>query len=82
MWIVANNKSSFYRFEPTISGKVIKETLKDFTGIGMTDGYSGYYQFKDDHKNNINQNKLAMCHAHARRYFFEIKDDYPSSRSI
>ena len=77
MWIVANNKGSFYRFEPTRSGKVIKETLKDFSGIVVTDGYSGYHQFKDDHIKNINQNKLGMCHAHARRYFFEIKESYP-----
>lgn len=77
MWIIANNKGSFYRFEPTRSGKVVRETLKDFSGIVVTDGYSGYYQFKDDHEKNINQNKLAMCHAHARRYFFEIKENYP-----
>ncbi|MFZ4405328.1 MAG: IS66 family transposase [Pseudobdellovibrionaceae bacterium] len=77
MWIVTNNRGSFYRFEPTRSGKVIRETLKDFKGIVVTDGYAGYAQFKDDHAKNINQNKLAMCHAHARRYFFEIKDDYP-----
>jgi transposase len=77
MWIIANSRGSFYRFEPTRSGKVIKETLKDFYGIVLTDGYSGYYQFREDHKKNINENQLAMCHAHARRYFFEIKDDYP-----
>lgn len=77
MWVIANNLGSYYRFEPTRSGKVVKETLADFSGVVMTDGYSGYYQFRDDHKKNLNQNKLAMCHAHARRYFFEIKDNYP-----
>jgi transposase len=77
MWIIANNLGSYYRFEPTRSGKVVKETLADFSGVVMTDGYSGYFQFRDDHKKNLNQNKLAMCHAHARRYFFEIKENYP-----
>ena len=77
MWIIANNLGSYYRFEPTRSGKVVKETLAHFSGVVMTDGYSGYYQFRDDHKKNLNQNKLAMCHAHARRYFFEIKENYP-----
>lgn len=77
MWIIANNLGSYYRFEPTRSGKVVKETLENFCGVVMTDGYSGYFQFKDDHKKNLKQNKLAMCHAHARRYFFEIKENYP-----
>lgn len=72
MWIVANNRGSYYRFEPTRSGKVIKETLQDFTGTVITDGYGGYSQFKVE--SGI---KLALCHAHARRYFFEIKDNYP-----
>ena len=77
MWIITNNRGSYYRFEPTRSGKVVKETLKDYSGIVVTDGYSGYFQFREDHKKNINENRLAMCHAHARRYFFEIKEDYP-----
>ena len=72
MWIIANNRGSFYRFEPTRSGKVIKETLQDFSGTVITDGYSGYAQFKSESAIN-----LALCHAHARRHFFEIKDDYP-----
>jgi hypothetical protein len=77
MWIVANNRGSYYRFEPTRSGQVIKETLKDYSGIVVTDGYSGYYQFREEHKKNVNENRLGLCHAHARRYFYEIKDDYP-----
>ena len=77
MWIIANNKGSYYRFESTRSGKIIKEILKDFAGTVMTDGYSGYYQFRENNKKNINQNKLAMCHAHARRCFFEILENYP-----
>lgn len=77
MWILANNRGSFYRFEPTRSGKVVQETLKGFKGTVMTDGYSGYSQFKD----HIDIN-LALCHAHARRYFFEIKEDYPEVEFI
>ena len=41
MWIIANNLGSFYRFEPTRSGKIIRETLGDFKGTILTDGYSG-----------------------------------------
>ena len=77
MWIVANNHGSYYRFEPTRSGKVIRETLETFKGTVLTDGYSGYYQFREDHQKNVNKNTLAMCHAHARRYFYDIKEIYP-----
>jgi transposase len=77
MWIIANNQGSHYKFEPTRSGKVIRETLGAFKGTVVTDGYAGYYQFREESQKNVNRNILAMCHAHARRYFFEIKDDYP-----
>ena len=77
MWILSNRLGSYYRFEPSRSGSVIKETLQDYSGAIMTDGYSGYYQFRKDSKKNINQNRLGLCHAHARRYFFEIKENYP-----
>jgi transposase len=72
MWIVANAFGSYYRFEPTRSGAVIRETLKDYNGTVMTDGYSGYYQYK-----NSETKKLALCHSHARRYFWDIKEDNP-----
>ena len=61
---------------------MIKETLQDYSGAILTDGYSGYYQFRKDNKKNVNKNKLALCHAHARRYFFEIKEDYPEVEYI
>lgn len=77
MWIVANNRGSYYRFEPTRSGKVIKETLEGYVGNVMTDGYSGYYQFKSS-----SDKKLCMCHAHARRYFWDIKDTNPDCEEI
>jgi hypothetical protein len=77
MWIVSNNRGSYYRFEPTRSGKVIKETLGDYVGNVMTDGYSGYYQFKSS-----SDKKLCMCHAHARRYFWDIKETNPDCEEI
>ncbi len=77
MWIVSNNRGSYYRFEPSRSGKIVKETLEGFTGTVMTDGYSGYYQFRNSETKN-----LALCHAHARRYFWDIKDDNPIVEEI
>ena len=49
-----------------------KEMLKNFTGIVQTDGYAAYNKLAD--KGNI---RLAACMAHARRKFFEAKDENP-----
>ena len=79
MWIVSNQAGSYYRFEPTRSGKIIKETLSDYEGWLMTDGYSGYNQFKEKKDKNILELKirLAQCHAHARRYFKDVEESNP-----
>jgi transposase len=73
MWIISNQKGSHYQFEPTRSGKIIKEILKDYEGVVVSDGYSGYTQFK----NESSKIDSALCHAHARRYFWDIQSDYP-----
>jgi transposase len=77
MWIIANQMGSYYRFEPTRSGKVVKETLGDYVGTIMSDAYAGYYQFRDD-----KDKRLALCHAHARRNFWDIKDTNPKAQEI
>jgi transposase len=77
MWIIANQVGSFYRFEPSRSGKVIKETLGDYRGTIMSDAYAGYYQFKDD-----KDKRLALCQAHARRNFWDIKDTNPKAQEM
>lgn len=50
----------------------VKEMLEDFSGIIQTDGYVVYDQFVDN--SNI---QLAACMAHARRKFFEAKNENP-----
>lgn len=79
MWIVSNQAGSYYRFEPTRSGKIIKETLDNYEGWLMTDGYSGYNQFKEKKDKNILKLKikLVQCHAHARRYFKDVEESNP-----
>lgn len=79
MWIVSNQFGSYYRFEPTRSGKVIKETLENYEGWLMTDGYSGYSQFKEKKDKDVLalKIKLAQCHAHARRYFKDVEELNP-----
>lgn len=70
MWTLSNQAGSYYRFEPTRSGKIADELLKGYTGPVITDKYSGYAHFKENRK-------WGLCWAHARREFFDLLDVYP-----
>ncbi len=72
MWSISNMAGSYYAFEPTRSGKVIEELLKGFTGVVMSDGFSGYNRLKVN--SEISQ---ANCWSHVRRKFFDIEDASP-----
>ena len=67
MWVLSNQAGSYYQYEPTRSGKVIKEILKGYEGPVMSDGFSGY--------NRVNNS--VYCWAHVRRKFFDLQDSYP-----
>lgn len=72
MWVLSNRIGSFYRFEPTRSGKVAEELLKGYTGAVVTDGFFGYNRVKQ-----MGGIRHGMCWAHARREIHDRKDDYP-----
>lgn len=72
MWILSNQAGSYYRFEPTRSGKIADELLQGYSGPVITDKYSGYTHFRE------NQNrKWGLCWAHARREFYDLLEVYP-----
>lgn len=78
MWVLSNQAGSFYNFEPTRSGHVIKELLRDYTGAVVCDGYTGYNRLNELNKENEDKKiELAHCWAHARRKFTDIKENYP-----
>lgn len=70
MWVISNKYGSYYFFEPTRSGKVIRDKLENYSGSVLTDGYGGY--------NTLDQPELDIsqgyCWAHARRYFLPLED--------
>jgi len=72
MWILSNQAGSYYRFEPTRSGQIADELLKNYSGPILTDKFSGYLHFRDE-KNLI----WGVCWAHARREFWDLRDVYP-----
>lgn len=72
MWALSNRRGAYYQFEPTRSGKVAEELLKDYEGAILTDGFAGYNRFKKQGALRVGQ-----CWSHARREFFERLDTYP-----
>ena len=71
MWVLSNQAGSYYRFEPTRSGKVADELLKGYVGSIITDKYSGYLHFRKDARLI-----WALCWAHARRELFDLRGPY------
>ena len=76
MWALSNRKGAYYQFEPSRSGEIACELLKDHAGSVLTDGFSGYNRIKRDPKLRVGQ-----CWSHARREFFERLDVYPTEAS-
>ena len=73
LWVMSNQGGSYYRFEPTRSGKIAKELLGSYRGPVLTDGYGGY-------KSGLRDSEgidLAFCWSHVRRKFMDIEGNYP-----
>ena len=64
-----------FQYEPTRSGSVAKELLREFNGALMVDGYSGYNAVCI--KNDIIR---LGCWAHARRKFIEAQNNQPKGK--
>ena len=73
-WILCNQAGSYYRFEPSRSGDVAMELLKDFSGSVISDKFSGYLRFLLDKKIN-----WGLCLAHGRRDFISLQEAYPEA---
>ncbi len=73
MWVISNQAGSYYRFEPTRSGKVVDEIFRGYKGPVMADGYTGYTRLS-----KVEGIELANCWAHVRRRFFDIQENYPT----
>lgn len=71
LWTICNMAGAYYRFEPSRSGKVAVEMLKGYQGPLLTDDFSGYNRVKRE-TNCI----LCHCWAHARRNFYEIRENH------
>jgi len=77
MWVVSNRRGASFQFEPTRSGLVAKEMLKDYSGAVLSDGFSGYNRIKGDERYRV-----GHCLSHARSEFFERIPDFPEDATI
>jgi transposase len=78
LWTICNMAGAYYRFEPSRSGKIIVEMLKDYRGPVVADDFKGYDRLKRE-----TQCTLCHCWAHARRNFYEIHENhYDDCREI
>lgn len=67
VWSISNPRGAYYQFEPTRSGKVAQEILKNYkSGVVVSDGYKGY-DFLKSWVHLVH----AYCWAHVLRKFFE-----------
>lgn len=73
MWVLTNRVGSYYRFEPTRSGRVAEEMIQGYAGAVVTDGFSGYNRIK-----RISGIRAGHCWSHARREFTDREQDYPT----
>jgi transposase len=76
IWAICNKFGAYFQYETTRSGAVAEEMLEGFSGTIINDGFSGYNRFT---KNKESKIKVTNCWAHARRKFFECKENYPAA---
>lgn len=70
VWSLSNHIGAYYQFEATRSGKVSEEMIKGFSGVVITDGYSGYNFLSE-----LESVTHAYCWSHLRRYFFDALEE-------
>jgi len=78
MWVMSNRIGCLYRFEPTRSGRIAVEMLKNYKGAAVTDGFSGYNRLPRE----LEGVRLGGCWGHARREFFERIDDFSEAEQF
>jgi hypothetical protein len=62
-----------FPFSPSRSASVVREVLRDFGGLLLSDGYKAY----DSYANEVNALVHAQCWSHTRRRFVEAEGVEP-----
>ena len=74
LWVyLAPGKAVLFEWHTSRASNCLDEMLSDYNGIVQSDGYSAYNAFL---KNNPQANiELAACMAHARRKFYDARNE-------
>jgi transposase len=74
-WPVYGDREEIaFLFAPSRAGPVVRETLKSFGGVLLSDGYKVYEQYAS----SIEEITHAQCWAHTRRKFIEAQNVEPA----
>jgi len=73
VWEIASHRSACYRILDSRSKEAALKILGGYQGTVVADGYGVYEALARDGPGF----RLANCWAHARRYFYEVRDRYP-----
>lgn len=71
----APGKAVFFEWHTGRASECLDKTLSGFKGIVQSDGYSAYGAYKKRHPRA--QIEFAACWAHARRKFYEARNESP-----
>ncbi len=74
-WALCASDAAFYQIEDSRSAEAGARVLGDFAGTAIVDGYSAYPAIQ---KMLGGRFRIAACHAHARRKFYEIQPLHPA----
>lgn len=77
IWGVSSDRSACYRILDSRSAEAGATLLSGYQGTVVADGYSAYGSLARDGPRTVF--RLANCWAHARRYFYEVRDYYPEA---
>lgn len=73
VWALSAADAMVYRILESRSAEAARSVLGGYTGIVMADGYAAYESLQKKGEKFV----LANCWSHARRAYFEIREDFP-----
>jgi transposase len=71
--IYGDRREVVFPFSESRSGKLLTETLRDFAGVLLSDGYAAYERYVAQVNNIVH----AQCWSHTRRHFLKAEDIEP-----
>jgi transposase len=78
VWALSAADAMVYRILESRSAEAARSVLGEYTGVVMADGYGAYESLQK----NGGKFVLANCWSHARRAYFEIRENFPQVETV